>query len=198
MKAKDVLNILKITRPTLCVYLKKGYIKGKMKVTGQYDYDEDSVFEYAGINERKTVIYARVSTPGQKNSLKNQIDTLTQYANSRGFSVTKVYSDVASGLNFDRGQFQELIQDVIHYRVKNIIISHKDRFSRVSFDMWKQLCSEFYCNIIVMNEDEDDDKGIFSDIISLIHCLSMRMYSSRRKKKIDLVESDLKIMNETE
>ena len=43
-----------------------------------------------------------------------------------------------------------------------------------------------------MNKEEDDDKGIFEDIISMMHCFSMRMYSKRRKKKLELIEEDLK------
>ena len=58
-----------------------------------------------------------------------------------------------------------------------------------------------YCHakqehICDFNEDdittsENEEKEIFSDIISLLHCFAMRMYSSRRKKKITLVKEDL-------
>lgn len=51
------------------------------------------------------------------------------------------------------------------------------------------------CNLIVANQDnennENTEKEIFDDIISLLHCFAMRMYSARRKKKIALVEEDL-------
>ena len=43
-----------------------------------------------------------------------------------------------------------------------------------------------------MNEIEDDDKGIFADIILLLHCFAMRMYSKRRKRKFEIIEEDLK------
>ena len=53
----------------------------------------------------------------------------------------------------------------------------------------------FHCVLIVANQDTDDndnsDKEIFEDIISLLHCFAMRMYSQRRKKKINLVKEDL-------
>ena len=48
---------------------------------------------------------------------------------------------------------------------------------------------------MVMNElvsSTSEEKEIFEDIIYLIHCFSMRMYSARRKKKIQIVEEDLK------
>ena len=193
MKSKKVLNILKITRPTLCSYVKRGIIKVKEQVNRHYDYDEESVYKLVGIENRNVVIYGRVSTSNQKSSLEEQINTLTLFANSRGFKVDKVYKDIASGLHFDRKEFKLLLMDVINHKISNIVISHKDRLTRVSFDMWKEFFNEFDCNIIVMNEEEDDDKGIFTDIILLLRYLSMKIYSKRRRKKIEILKESLEL-----
>ena len=196
MKAKEALKILKITRPTLTKYVKDGKIKVKKLPSGMYDYDEDSVFSIAGLcGERTCAIYARVSTQKQKKDLSNQIEIIRKYANENGYSVDNVYSDIASGLNYDRGEFQTMLNEIIQYKIKTVIISNKDRLTRVSFDMWKQLFRQFSCELIVANQDEtnteNSEKEIFEDIISLLHCFAMRMYSARRKKKITLVEEDL-------
>ena len=57
------------------------------------------------------------------------------------------------------------------------------------------LISDDFAAGIVVNQDETNsetsEKEIFEDIISLLHCFAMRMYSARRKKKITLVEEDL-------
>lgn len=193
MKAKKVIKLLQITRPTLCSYVKKGIVKVKELPNGYYEYDDDSIYKLIGVEKRDVIVYGRVSTKSQKSSLETQITDLLKYANSRGYSVVKVYKDIASGLSFDRKEFKSLLHDVINHKVKTVIISHKDRLSRISFDMWKELFEEFNCSIIVMNEEEDDDKGIFTDIISLIHCFSMRMYSKRRKRKLELIKEDLEI-----
>lgn len=60
----------------------------------------------------------------------------------------------------------------------------------------KDLFAKFNCELKAIKEDdiitsENEEKEIFSDIISLLHCFAMRMYSSRRKKKITLVKEDL-------
>ena len=197
MKSNKVLKILKITRPTLTKYVKNGTINAILLPNGQYDYDENSVLSFAGLdpNNRKCAIYARVSTQKQKNDLQNQIERIRNFANKNGYVVESVYQDIASGLNYDRGEFQNLVNDVINYKVKTVIIDNKDRLTRVSFNMWKQLFEEFECSLIVANEDEtttqNDEKEIFNDIISLLHCFAMKMYSSRRKKKIELIEQDL-------
>ncbi len=43
MKAKEVLQKLNITRPTLTKYVKDGLIKVDSKINGQYHYNEESV-----------------------------------------------------------------------------------------------------------------------------------------------------------
>ena len=43
MRAKEVLELLKITRPTLCKYVKQGLIKIDAVINGQYRYNEESV-----------------------------------------------------------------------------------------------------------------------------------------------------------
>ena len=195
MKAKEVLKILKISRPTLTKYVKEQKILVKELPNGFYDYDEDSVLKAAKIStERNSVIYARVSTPKQKKDLENQIQTITEYANKNGYKIDGVYSDISSGLDYDRKSFSELLNLILERKVKNVFIKDKDRLTRVSFDLWKNLFKQFNCNLIIVNEtqnNETEEKEIFTDIISLLHCFAMRMFSPRRKKKISLVKEDL-------
>ena len=198
MKGKDVLKLLKVTRATLCRYVKEGKIRAIKINRNKLDYNEHDVFKLAGIENRaKGVIYARVSTEEQKSNLQNQIDTLLQYANSNGVQINKIYKDIASGLNFDRGEFQSLLSDVIQYKVKTIFVTDKDRFSRISFNMWKKLFSYFNCEIVVLNDikeiNDSEEKEIFEDIISMLHCFAMKMCSKRRKNKLKLLEENLQV-----
>ena len=136
-----------------------------------------------------------MSTEKQKKDLENQISIIRQYANSNGYTIDTVYNDIASGMSFDRGEFQQLVKDVIEHKIKTIFISNKDRLSRISFNMWKELFEYYNCNLIVLNEDkektENEEKEIFEDIISLIHCFAMKMYSKRRKNKLKMIEENL-------
>ena len=45
MRAKEVLSILGITRPTLCKYVKQGLIKIDSVVNGQFRYNAESVYK---------------------------------------------------------------------------------------------------------------------------------------------------------
>lgn len=197
MKSSKVLKILNISRQTLAKYVKNGDIRVVMQTNKQYDYNEEDVYRKAGLSEnRVNVVYARVSTPKQKRDLENQAETLINYCNANGVKVDKVYKDIASGMNFDRKQFRSMLEDVLNYRISSIYITYKDRFSRISFDMFERLFLEYNCKIIVINKTEstaeDDEKEVFSDIISMLHSFAMKMYSRRRKKKMELIKEDLK------
>lgn len=197
MKSSKALKILNISRQTLVKYVKNGDIRVVMQANKQYDYNEEDVYRKAGLSEnRVNVVYARVSTSKQKRDLENQAETLISYCNANGVKVDKVYKDIASGMNFERKQFRSMLEDVLNYRIRSIYITYKDRFSRISFDMFERLFLEYNCKIIVINKteptSEDDEKEIFSDIISMLHCFSMKMYSRRRKKKMELIREDLK------
>ena len=197
MKSSKVLKILNISRQTLVKYVKNGDIRVVMQTNKQYDYNEEDVYRKAGLSEnRENVVYARVATPKQKRALKNQAETLINYCNANRVKVDKVYKDIASGMNFDRKQFRSMLEDVLNYRISSIYITYKDRFSRISFDMFERLFLEYNCKIIVINKTEstaeEDEKEIFSDIISMLHCFAMKMYSRRRKKKMELIKEDLK------
>ena len=197
MKSSKVLKILNISRQTLVKYVKNGDIRVVMQTNKQYDYNEEDVYRKAGLSEnRVNVVYARVSTSKQKRDLENQAETLINYCNANGVKVDKVYKGIASGMNFDRKQFRSMLEDVLNYRISSIYITYKDRFSRISFDMFERLFLEYNCKIIVINKTEstaeEDEKEIFSDIISMLHCFAMKMYSRRRKKKMELIKEDLK------
>ena len=60
--------------------------------------------------------------------------------------------------------------------------------------MFRRLFAEFGCEIVVINDTEDkaDETEIFEEIISILHCFAMKMYSRRRKRKLELIKEDLK------
>lgn len=71
MRAKEVLKLLKISRVTLCKYAQNGTIRAEKNVNGYYNYSDEDVYRLASKKggERKSVIYARVSSACQKKDL---------------------------------------------------------------------------------------------------------------------------------
>jgi predicted site-specific integrase-resolvase len=188
MKTKDVLRIMGITRSHLSRLVKQGKIGVTEQPNGRYVYNTFDVYNYVGKKRRDlNVIYARVSTPKQKADLVRQIETLEKFVLTQCIKIDQVFSDVASGINFEkRKQFFALLDLVIDGQVEKVFINYKDRLSRVGFGLFKHLFLKFGTEIIVANGHSDeklDSEEIMNEIITLIHCFSMKHYSKRRVKR---------------
>lgn len=196
MKAKEVLQILKVTRQTLTKYVKEGRVKVTVKGNGQYDYDSDSVYKLLNKDiERKTYIYARVSTAKQKNDLENQVQLLKTFCFQNGYILNGVYQDIASGINFEkRKEFFDLVDEVLAGKVRRVVITYKDRLSRVGFELFSHLFAKHGCELIVMSDvgsTELDSEEVFDDVVNLLDSYSLTLYSKRKNKLIkELLEDD--------
>ena len=196
MTAKEVLSVLQITRQTLTKYVKEGKLKVTVKGNGRYDYDADSVYRMLNKDiERKTYLYARVSTTKQKKDLENQVQLLKNFCFQNGYTVNGIYQDIASGISFEkRTQFFDMLDEILSGKAKRVVITYKDRLSRVGFELFTYLFRKYGCEIIVISEigsEKLDSEEIFEDIISLLHCYSMKLYSKRKAKKIkEILEED--------
>lgn len=185
--AKEAKNILKINATTLKSWKDKGILSYKKLSDKKILYDIDSVLNNSDINDnRLNVIYARVSNTKQHNDLLNQIELVKSYCITNGIKISKVYQDIASGMNENRKDFNILINDVISGKIKNIYISFKDRLTRFGFDYFKNLFQKYNVNIIILDELEESNKTfqdeLTEDLISIIHHFSIKLDSNRRKK----------------
>jgi putative resolvase len=195
MKANEVLNLLRISRKTLHVYASTGKIRFTVMPNGFYDYNDEDVYKLLNRDvKRKTVIYARVSTVKQKNDLNNQLEQLKQWCFMNGYTINAIYSDIASGISFDKRKgFFDMLDEIINYRVEKVIITYRDRLSRIGFDLFKYLLQKYGTEIVVISDigsTKLDSEEIFEDIISMLHCYSMKMYSKRKNNSIEVGYED--------
>ncbi len=189
MKANEVLKLLRITRPTLTKYVKEGLVKVEKLPNGRYEYDSESVYSFLNKDmKRKTYIYARVSASKQKPDLNNQIELLKQFCFTNGYTISGIYSDIASGISFEkRNDFFKMLDDIIDNKVERVVITYKDRLSRIGFDLFYRLFQKYNCEIVIMSEvgsEKLDRQEIFEEIVSLLHCYSMKFYSKRKIQKV--------------
>lgn len=196
MKAKEVKNILGITQQTINRYIKDGKIRFVAINKYHYEYNDDDV--YALINgqnkskNRVNVTYSRVSLSKQKNDLESQTKKLYDYSISKGFTLSKQYKDIKSGMNFNnRKEFLMLLDDVIKGKIENIIVENKDRLCRFGFDLFEVFCKNYNTKIIITSEVENKsyEQELTDDLVSIIHYFSMKSYSHRAK--LNKIKRDL-------
>ena len=186
LKPKDMAKKLGVTVRTLQIWDNNGTLKAYRTPTNRRYYTEEQYLEYIGkstSNIRKNVAYARVSTHGQKDDLKNQIDFIRQYANAKGIILDEIITDIGSGLNYNRKKWNQLLEDVMCNNVDTIFITYKDRFIRFGYDWFERLCKMHNTEIVALNNVETSpEKEMIDDVISIIHVFSCRLYGLRKYK----------------
>lgn len=183
MKSKEVLKILGVSRVTLTSYVKKNLIKATLMPNGYYNYDDKSVYEFSHNHSRINVIYARVSTYKQKNDLTTQINNIKKYCTDNNFLISSVFSEISSGIDLDRDQFNLLLNDVFKFKIDKIFISNKDRLTRLSFITLQNIFLQFGTSIIITSKktSKSNNDELFDELISLMYYFSTKEYSSRKK-----------------
>ena len=185
-KPKEFAELLNVSVLTLQRWDNAGKLKAFRTPTNRRYYTYEQYQKYMGItnSSKKTVIYTRVSTSNQKDDLKNQVEFLRQYANAKGIIVDTVIEDYGSGLNYNRKQWNKLIDECMTNEIGTIIITHKDRFIRFGFDWFEKFLNKFGVKfIIVNNESLSPQEELVQDIISILHVFSCRIYGLRKYKK---------------
>lgn len=187
-KPNEFAELINISVRTLQRWDVEGKLKAFRTPTNRRYYTYEQYLEYKGIHNnnenRKVVIYTRVSTSNQKDDLKNQVEFLRQYANAKGIIVDEVIEDYGSGLNYNRKKWNDLINDCMSNEISTIIITHKDRFIRFGYDWFEGFLAKFNVKIIVVNNESlSPQEELVQDIISILHVFSCRIYGLRKYKK---------------
>lgn len=198
-KPKDFAELLGVSVKTLQRWDRDGVLKANRTPTDRRYYTYDQYLQFKGIqiknDIRDVVIYSRVSTRNQKDDLKNQVEFLKQFCNSKGIIVNQCIEDFGSGLNYNRKKWNKLLEEVMEDKIKTIIISNKDRFIRFGFDWFEKFCEKFNTQIIVVNNDTlSPNEELVQDIISILHVFSCRLYGLRKYK--NRIREDEEIVKE--
>ena len=130
------------------------------------------------IKEKKIVIYCRVSSYEKKDDLSRQVERCKTYCLNKGLKIDKIYKEIASGMNDNRKQLLKMFD----YNPNIIIIENKDRLTRFGFNYLKYFLNKKNTEIEILNPDNDDEKDLMKDLISIITSFCCRLYGLRRGK----------------
>ena len=198
-RLNEFSELLGVSVKTLQRWDREGILKAHRTPTNRRYYTYDQYLQFKGqsgeTDRRDTVIYARVSSRGQKDDLKNQVEFLKTFCNARGMIVNQCVEDYGSGLNYNRKKWNELLTQVMDGKIKTIVISHKDRFIRFGFDWFESFCRKFETSILVVNNEAfSPQEELVDDIVSILHVFSCRLYGLRKYKR--LIKEDKEVVQE--
>jgi len=164
-----------VTYKTAWKWFKEGNFPAKTKQlsTGTIlVYDDENIKE----KEIKTVIYCRVSNHSRKAELEYQVQRCEEFCVKNGWQISKIYREIASGMNDKRKQLWTMIDS----NPTRIVVENKDRLTRFGFNYIEQLSKKLGTEIIVIHMDKEDDKDLIKDLVSIIYSFCARLYGMRK------------------
>ena len=145
-------------------------------------------------NENKiTALYCRLShddmLQGDSNSIKNQKQILSEYAEKNGYTNCQFYvDDGISGTTFNREGFQSMISDIENGKVGTVIVKDMSRFGRdyLKVGYYTEVMFEkFDIHFIAVNDGVDSN--LESNDFTPIRNLFNEFYAKDCSKKIRAV-----------
>jgi putative resolvase len=170
-----------ITYRTAFRWWQQGQIKGFQKPSGTIivtEGEEDTPLATKVV--APVVIYARVSSPKQKEDLERQVARREDYCAAKGYQVGRVVKEIGSGVNDSRRKFLALLSDP---KADTIVVEHKDRATRFGFRYLEVLLTQAGRTIEVANLAEHDREDLLHDLSSIVYSMCARLYGQRRAKK---------------
>lgn len=192
---------LNVSVQTLRRWDAEGKLIAKRRASGHRYYDEEDARRMLFLpseEERKTVVYCRVSSAAQKDDLKSQVKAMEQFCLGAGITVDEWIKETGGGMNFKRKKFMQLFDEVAAGKVKCILVAHKDRLVRFGYEFLEHTAAHNDCSIVVVNQESlSPEKEMVEDLLSIVHTFSCRLYGMRKYKK-ELKSVVMKAAAETE
>lgn len=129
---------------------------------------------------KKAIVYARVSSSENKSNLDTQADRVQSYCIAKGYQIVGIVKEVGSGVNDHRKQLIKLLESD-DYNL--IVVEHKDRLSRVGFNYIQVLLKKLDKEVEVINPAEERKDDLMQDFVSIITSFCARLYSLRRRTR---------------
>jgi predicted site-specific integrase-resolvase len=173
---------------TLQRWDREGILPAHRTPTNRRYYTHDQYLEYRGLKATQagqTLVYARVSSASQKIDLQNQLAVLHAYCHAKDLQVDEWVQETGSGLNYQRTQFNRILQDIELGRVQRLIIAHKDRLVRFGFEWFAAFCERHGTVLVIVNDDTlSPERELVQDLVSIIHSFSARLSGLRPYQKV--------------
>lgn len=187
-KIGEFAKELNLSVKTLQNWDKSGFLKAYRNPSNQRFYTEEQLISILKQPEekinKKVIGYCRVSTSKQKDSLDNQIQYLRDYTNAKGVILEEVYTDIGSGINYNRKNFNKILEEVENQEISQIYVTYKDRFVRFGFDWFNDFCKRHGAEIIVLNQPSTSpEQELAEDLLNIVTVFSARSHGLRTYKK---------------
>ena len=185
MKLSQYAKQQGISYRTALRWFRSGTIQGYQAPSGTI-----IVIEHERANAaQKVAIYARVSSAEHKANLERQAERLSQYCEVKGYQISQVVKEIASGVNDSRPKLLSLLRDT---SITLLVVEHRDRLTRFGFHYIETLLETQGRKIEVVNAAENNKEDLIADLVAIVSSFTARLYGQRRaKRKMERIVAEL-------
>ena len=171
------------TTNTLQKWDRRGILKAHRSPTNRRYYTHDQYLVYRGLVAQEqglTIVYTRVSGVAQKPDLANQMKALEAYCQQHTITVDEWLSDIGSGLNYKRKQFNRLMELIELGQVRSLIIAHCDQLVCFDYGYFEAFCERHPIEIVFINgENLSPEQELVRDLIAIVTVFSAKLHGLR-------------------
>lgn len=197
----EASEFLGVSIPTLRRWETEGRIVSERTEGNHRRYDKNMLMSLKSkkgkANEKLTIGYCRVSSSEQKDDLKRQKETVSNYCAIRGYQF-RIIEDIGSGLNYNKKGLNELIELISQREIDRIVVNYKDRLIRYGYEMLEKMCEINGVQIEIINHTEDKtyEEELVEDVLSVITVFSSRLYGSRSHKTKQILDENKQLFKD--
>lgn len=116
--------------------------------------------------------------------MQKQEEYLRNYTNAKGIILDEVFTDIGSGIDYSRKNFNKILEMIEAGKISEIYVTYKDRFVRFGFDWFNNFCEKHSTKIIVLNQPSTSpEQELAEDLLNIVTEFSARSPSLRIYKK---------------
>jgi putative resolvase len=186
---KEFGKLIGRTTNTLQKWDREGKLKAhRSPTTNRRYYTHDQYLAYRGLvapEQGLTIVYTRVSGVAQKPDLANQIRALEIYCQQHTLRVDEWLSDIGSGLNYKRKQFNRLMELIELGQVRRLLIAHRDRLVRFGYEYFEAFCERHHTEIVIIDgETLSPEQELVRDLMAIVTVFSARLHGLRSYRQV--------------
>jgi putative resolvase len=189
----EAAEVLGVSITTLRRWEAAGKLAAEHTAGGHRRYDlaklRPELFRAVDQGKRKTIAYARVSSPDQKDDLERQQQLLQRYCTRQGWTFD-VVADLGSGVNYHKKGLKRLVSDMLDGEVGRLVITHKDRLLRFGAEIVFAICEAKNVEVVILNQGEDTgfEEDLAKDVQEIATVFGARLYGSRSRRHQKLLD----------
>jgi putative resolvase len=123
----------------------------------------------------RTVVYARVSSAGQRPDLDRQVARLTSWVTGSGRAAGEVVTEIGSAMNGRRRKLGRILADPA---ATSIVVEHRDRLARFGVEHLQAALAAQGREIVILDSGEIED-DLVRDMTEVLTSFCARLYGRR-------------------